>query len=85
MYMIGFGWRDNIPNIINGIRKAYEQKNHTNIEEIESLNNIIEGKNRKLRNIKTAIMTGFMEDDFKDEITKLKEDIEQQTIPANCS
>ena len=67
----------NIPNIINGIRKAYEQKNHTNIEEIESLNNIIEGKNRKLRNIKTAIMTGFMEDDFKDEITKLKEDIEQ--------
>lgn len=65
----------NVPNIINGIRKAFELKNHSNFEEIDRLNNVILGKNKKLQNIKTAIMTGFMEDDFKDEISRLKEDI----------
>ena len=65
----------NIPKIIDGIRKAFEETNRTNFEQIDHLNILIENKSKKLQNIKAAIMTGFMEDDFREEMLNLKEDI----------
>ncbi len=65
----------NIPVILKGVKEAFTQKNYHNIEEVKRLDNIIRGYNKKLTNIKNAVMNGLFEADFAEEIDKLKSDI----------
>ena len=65
----------NIPVILKGVTDAFTQKNYHNIEEVKRLDNVIRGYNRKLTNIKNAVMNGLFEKDFADDIAKIKSDI----------
>jgi len=74
----------NIPAILKGVTDFYTEANYHNLEEVRRIDNTISGQEKRLNNIKRAIMNGFMDEDFKDEITELKESITRLTAEKNA-
>ncbi len=74
----------NIPIILKGVTDFYTEKNYHNLEDIKRLDSIILGCNKKLNNIKQAVMNGLFENYMAEEIAKLKSDIERMEA-AKCA
>ena len=67
--------KDNIPVLIEGVKTSLAAEKHSEMDEIKRIDNVIKGHKTSLANIKRAIMKGFLDEDFKDEMARLKKDI----------
>ena len=65
-----------IPLLLQGIRESLATKDSHVIAETKRIDDTIRGKKKRITHIKNAVMNGFAEEDFIDDLAKLKSDVE---------